>query len=212
MNAPESFFQAAAGVSSESQLARIVRSNEEIKSIVATAFKINLMALNAIFLAKRAGTAALGFGVLSNELRRFAQDLTQQMALLREMTAESVTAVSSLMQQRRLDRILDLAVRACEGKEIAGLDVVMARAEAAFGEKFQRLRQFDKVLHRALESTGQLVELGGVLARSAKIEAAYGGQYSSSLMQVSTDFAEVIDQIKLSLEKLTRERLINEGS
>ena len=31
------------------------------------------MALNAIFLAKRAGNAALGFGVLSNELRRFAQ-------------------------------------------------------------------------------------------------------------------------------------------
>lgn len=212
MNAPESLFRRPAAPTSESQLARIVRSNEEIKSIVATAFKINLMALNAIFLAKRAGTAALGFGVLSNELRRFAQDLTQQMASLREMTAESVTAVSNLMQQRRLDRILELAVLACEGREIPGLELVMARAEGTMTGKFQRLRQFDKVLHRALEATGQLVELGGVLARSAKIEAAYGGQYSSSLMQVSTDFADVIDQIKRSLEKLTRERLIKEGS
>jgi len=52
-------------------LVRIVQINEEIKSIVAVAFKINIMALNAIFLAKRAGTTALGFGVLSNELRVF---------------------------------------------------------------------------------------------------------------------------------------------
>lgn len=34
-----------------SELRRIVLINEEIKSIVATAFKINLMAMNAIFLA-----------------------------------------------------------------------------------------------------------------------------------------------------------------
>ena len=44
-------------------LLRIVRINEEIKRVVSVAFKINIMALNAIFLAKRAGTAARGFGV-----------------------------------------------------------------------------------------------------------------------------------------------------
>jgi len=49
-------------------LLRIVHINEEIKRVVGVSVKINIMALNAIFLAKRAGTAALGFGVLSNEL------------------------------------------------------------------------------------------------------------------------------------------------
>ena len=77
MNAPE---KTAKPIPQRSELTCIVRVNEEIKSIVATAFRINLMALNAIFLAKRAGNAALGFGVLSNELRRFAQDLTRHMA------------------------------------------------------------------------------------------------------------------------------------
>ncbi|MDP1636269.1 MAG: hypothetical protein Q8L69_16505, partial [Gallionellaceae bacterium] len=72
------------------ELRRIVRINEEIKSVVSTAFKINLMAMNAIFLAKRAGQSALGFGVLSNELRRFAADLQQQMTALREATSGSV--------------------------------------------------------------------------------------------------------------------------
>lgn len=75
------------------ELRRIVHINEEIKSVVATAFKINLMAMNAIFLAKRAGQTALGFGVLSNELRRFATDLQKQMSLLREMTYGSVATL-----------------------------------------------------------------------------------------------------------------------
>jgi hypothetical protein len=59
MNAPERNLHLKAPASGE--LARIVRVNEEIKAIVSTAFRINLMALNAIFLAKRAGNAALGF-------------------------------------------------------------------------------------------------------------------------------------------------------
>ena len=65
-------------------------------------------------------------------------------------------------------------------------------------------------LRAAVEETQQLVELGGVLARSAKIEAAYGGGFSPALMQVSTDFAEVIAQIKRSLEVLGKERLVKD--
>lgn len=191
----------------ESLLARIVRVNEEIKAIVATAFKINLMALNAIFLAKRAGTAALGFGVLSNELRRFAEDLTREMAALRVMTAGSVSTVSSLMQQRRLNSILAATVKECADAQIPALTPVVERGERNMDEQLTRLRALDKSLHGALADTNRLAELGGVLARSAKIEAAYGGRYSTALMQVSTDFAEVIELIKLSLEKLTKERL-----
>ncbi len=86
-------------------------SNEEIKAIVATAFRINLMALNAIFLAKRAGNAALGFGVLSNELRRFAQDLTRHMSALRDMTSGSVGCVTGVVQAQRNLAILTAAVR-----------------------------------------------------------------------------------------------------
>ena len=91
------------------ELRRIVRTNEEIKSVVATAFKINLMAMNAIFLAKRAGQTALGFGVLSNELRRFAMDLQKQMSQLREMTYGSVTTVTALVKQARVNRVLERA-------------------------------------------------------------------------------------------------------
>jgi len=190
----------------DTELARIVRVNEEIKSIVSTAFKINLMALNAIFLAKRAGHAARGFGVLSNELRRFAQDLTREMTQLREMTAATVSTVTGVVQQKRLNGILDEAIRRCP---TSGSDyqLVQRRGHKQLGDRHGQLSALDKRLRRSLEDTSQLVELGGVLARSAKIEAAYGGNFSASLMQVSSDFGDVITLIQQSLERLGRLRL-----
>ena len=190
-------------------MAGIVRVNEEIKAIVATAFRINLMALNAIFLAKRAGNAALGFGVLSNELRRFAQDLTRHMSSLRDMTSGSVGSVTGVVQQQRNSAILAEAIRQ-SGDGVPGVREARKRGATRLAEQQAKLRALDLRLRAAVEETQQLVELGGVLARSAKIEAAYGGGFSPALMQVSTDFAEVIAQIKRSLEVLGKERLVKD--
>jgi len=207
MNAPERNLKPPPRRSGE--LAGIVLVNEEIKAIVATAFRINLMALNAIFLAKRAGNAALGFGVLSNELRRFAQDLTRHMASLRDMTSGSVGSVTGVVQQQRNSAILAAAIR-LSGDGVPGVKDARKRGATRLAEQQAKLRTLDMRLRAAVEETQQLVELGGVLARSAKIEAAYGGGFSPALMQVSTDFAEVIAQIKRSLEVLGKERLVKD--
>ncbi len=99
------------------------------------------------------------------------------------------------------------------GKALARVPGVLeARQRGArrLADQQARLRALDLRLRAAVEETQQLVELGGVLARSAKIEAAYGGNFSAALMQVSTDFAEVIAQIKRSLEVLGKERLVKD--
>ena len=57
-----------------------------------------------------------------------------------------------------------------------------------------------------IADTAQLVELGSVLARSAKIEAAYGGPFSTALMQVSSDFERTIGEIMRSLENLSKQQ------
>lgn len=207
MNAPERNLKLSLRRTGE--LAGIVRVNEEIKAIVATAFRINLMALNAIFLAKRAGNAALGFGVLSNELRRFAQDLTRHMSSLRDMTSGSVGSVTGVVQQQRNSAILAEAIRQ-SGDGVPGVREARKRGATRLADQQAKLRALDLRLRAAVEETQQLVELGGVLARSAKIEAAYGGGFSPALMQVSTDFAEVIAQIKRSLEVLGKERLVKD--
>ena len=190
------------------QLRRIVRINEEIKKVVAAAFTINLMAMNAIFLAKRAGTSALGFGVLSNELRRFAIDLQQQMTMLSEITYSSVNTVTALLKQSRLNQVMESTLDASSGHG-QGLikNILYTRLGAALAERQEQSNGVNRRLSQMITDTVQLVELGSVLARSAKIEAAYGGGLSVSLTQVSTDFEHSISEIQRSLEKLSKHHL-----
>ena len=190
----------------DTDLARVVRVNEEIKGIVGTASKINLMALNALFLANRAGQAARGFGVLSNELRRFSEELTRQMRALGMMTVETVTAVTDIVHDRRLNGILDQALAQCP-EAATDRGPIDRRRQARMAARSERLRRLDKRLRFALEETTQLVELGAVLARSAKIEAAYGGRFSEALTQVSTDFGAIIVRIQDALARLSRLRV-----
>ena len=197
-----------AGRNRGQQLRRIVRINEEIKRVIAAAFTINLMAMNAIFLAKRAGTAALGFGVLSNELRRFAIDLQQQMSMLSEMTYSSVNTVTALLKQARLNRVMEVTLNDSAGSGKVLLEKILhGRLETTLAERQEQSDGVNRRLTQMITDTVQLVELGSVLARSAKIEAAYGGGLSVSLTQVSTDFEQSISEIQRSLEKLTKHHL-----
>ncbi len=182
-------------------LLRIVRINEEIKSVVSVAFKINIMALNAIFLAKRAGTAARGFGVLSNELRVFSQDLRDCMSSLTGLIHGCVNEVSLVLQDIRHTRLLRQAVELAPTSQVSS---VLAAREVENERHTARLASLRKQLKRALEDAFQMVELGGVLAKSAKIEAAYGQSFAVPLAQVSGEFDGVVEEIRGSLESLRR--------
>jgi methyl-accepting chemotaxis protein len=189
------------------ELRLIVRTNEEIKSVVARAFKINLMAMNAIFLAKRAGQSALGFGVLSNELRRFAMDLQKQMSRLREMTYGSVATVTALVKQARLNDVLERARKESSGAGRTLIDEFLRGSRGLVASRHRdQIAAMNRRLNQMIADTTQLVELGSVLARSAKIEAAYGGPFSTALMQVSSDFERTIGEIQTSLESLSKQQ------
>lgn len=181
-------------------LLRIVSINEQIKRVVGVSFKINIMALNAIFLAKRAGTAALGFGVLSNELRVFSQDLRQCMSGLNSLIHASVNEVSVILRNGRQDRLIASLER--DGRAAAQVAAVLARRAGEHKSHARRLSELRRQLKRALEDAFQLVELGGVLAKSAKIEAAYGQSFAASLAQVSSEFDDIVEEIRAALESL----------
>lgn len=181
------------------ELLGIVRINERIKTVVAVSFKINIMALNAIFLAKRAGTAALGFGVLSNELRVFSQDLRKCMENLTDLIHRCVSEVSFVLQDNRHARLLADASALCSDPHLA--DVLMERMDQQQA-RVLRLHALRKQLRRSLEDAFRMVELGGVLAKSAKIEAAYGQTFASALTQVSGEFDGVVEEIRASLQSL----------
>src|SRR5574343_875788 len=182
-------------------LLRIVRINEQIKVVVGVSFKINIMALNAIFIATKPSTAARGFGVLSNELRVFSQDLRDCMASLTGLIHGCVNEVSLVLQDIRHTRLLrqavDMAPTATISRELAAREIENDRHSA-------RLANLRKQLKRALEDAFQMVELGGVLAKSAKIEAAYGQAFAGPLAQVSGEFDGIVEEIRISLESLRR--------
>ncbi|MCX8087120.1 MAG: chemotaxis protein [Rhodocyclaceae bacterium] len=195
------------GRDSGRELRRIVRINEEIKHVVATAAKINLMAMNAIFLAKRAGHSALGFGVLSNELRRFALDLQGQMVRLREATHGSVATVTVFLKRTRQNRIFGRIIRQASTPARAHVEAfLLERQEKGLGREREQLAALERRLTQMIADTAQLVEMGSVLARSAKIEAAYGGAHAAALMQVSSDFERTIGEIRHSLEALIKQQ------
>jgi hypothetical protein len=183
-------------------LLHIVRINEEIKSVVAVAFKINIMALNAIFLAKRAGTAARGFGVLSNELRGFSSQLRETMLSLNGLIHGSVGEVSVLLQDSRYNGVLNSA--AVSAPSDLRLRAVLERRNQRTAEYRGRLSTVRRSLRSSVDDACRLVELGGVLAKSAKIEAAYGAGFSASLAQVSGEFDGIVEEIRVSLDTLRR--------
>ena len=196
------------GSDSGRELRRIVQINEVIKTVVRTAYRINLMAMNAIFLAKRAGQSALGFGVLSNELRRFAGDLEQQMIALGQATNSSVVTVTATVKDARTVKVLERARAQSDGAGRAIIDEILRRRHgAASADRLEQVSAFNRNLAMMIDSTAGLVEMGGVLARSAKIEAAYGGGFSQSLKQVSSDFEGTIDEIRTSLGSLNKFQL-----
>jgi hypothetical protein len=78
------------------------------------------------------------------------------------------------------------------------------RGETTLADNDQQMAALNRRLSHLIADTAQLVELGSVLARSAKIEAAYGGGFSTSLMQVSSDFERTIGEIQRSFENLTK--------
>jgi methyl-accepting chemotaxis protein len=183
-------------------LLRIVRINEEIKRVVSVAFKINIMALNAIFLAKRAGNSALGFGVLSNELRVFSKDLRESMISLTRLIHELVAEVSVVLQESRQDTVFRRTAAECVGNPL--LDEVLERRSQRHDTHVARISSLRRGLRLAVDDASRLVELGGVLAKSAKIEAAYGAGFATSLGQVSGEFDGVVEEIRSSLENLRR--------
>lgn len=185
-------------------LLHIVRINEEIKSVVAVAFKINIMALNAIFLAKRAGTAALGFGVLSNELRSFSGQLRETMLSLNGLIHDSVAEVSVLLLDSRYSGIFTATVATSPSS--SRLRAVMEMRESRTAAYRAKLSVLRRSLRSSVEDAYRLVELGGVLAKSAKIEAAYGAAFSVSLSQVSGEFDGIVEEIRTSLDILRKSR------
>ncbi|WP_018151987.1 hypothetical protein [Leeia oryzae] len=179
----------------------MVRLNEGIKKVVIIAFHINLMALNAILLANRAGRTALGFGVISKELRVLAVDLTHLMHDLKADAYESVNLITVLLRQERRKILLESARQSLSQHQDALVAVIETQQNEQTSQR-QRISQLRVKLLEKLDDARRICQFGIAISRSAKIEAAYGAGYSMQLSDVSSDFDQNIHAILPALDLL----------
>lgn len=173
---------------------------ESIKSVAVCAFRVNLLGINAILLAKKFGDAASGFGVISGELRAFGRELRGEMEVLNEA---SIRLVELAAQQMRLARHQHL-MRQAAGEE----SPLPALAMALDGQ-----RRAHEHLHQSVALTLQRMAeyvalayqsclFGTVIARAARVEAAHAGSRGQVLTATSNEFAEHVAAVLTSLELL----------
>ena len=86
-----------------SDLSKSVAINQGLKQVVDISHQINLVAMNAILVAKRAGTQSAGFKVVAMELRLFSQKMEESMAKLSLMIFQLVRRIAAL---RKLEKNL----------------------------------------------------------------------------------------------------------
>jgi hypothetical protein len=181
------------------ELALIVVINEDIKRVVKLARRINILALNAILLSRRAGSVALGFGVIADELRSFSKDLTLSMQGLMQVSYGCVQTVSLCRRHRRMNNLMAQAQQ--QSAEYASAMGAHGRAQRLASLQGQLLQTYEQ-LQRLLVDAQAASRFGSVIARSLKIEATYGNNFSGLLAQIAQEFAHDIEAIPDLLQRL----------
>jgi hypothetical protein len=185
-------------MSTQRNLLGIVRINEQIKQVVALAFSINLLALNALVVSRQAGDAALGFAVISGELRRFSGELADAMGQLSNLSFKLVNLMSEDVRKGRQNGLLR---RALEGCDTAFSGHLQASHQAIVHSERLLAQHFEQ-LHEHFDQAAISVRLGTIIARSLKIEATYGGDHETMLAQLALEFDRYIERIPQLLREL----------
>lgn len=184
-----------------SSLHRVVKANEDIKKVIRISSGVNLVALNAMLIAKRSGERSRGFAVVSSELRLFSRNLDAAMNGLGELIFSLVRDAAAMQRQRQQHRHF-VAVMKTNRSVRKWAEPTLARVEARMGAVEEEIRRDWHRLRLQLNRVLQLCESGRSLSRSAKIEAVYGGDMSTTLKQVASQIEATVDEIFSTLKLL----------
>ncbi|WP_212784959.1 hypothetical protein [Ferrigenium kumadai] len=181
-------------------LTRMAIANEHVKEVLRVSAEVNLVALNAMLAAHSAGEGSRGFGVVSSELRALSRSLDREMLNLVETFSGVVRDTAGLQKQRR---ILWLLNRANQGDQAASLlGDLLSRKGNELHEAGRMIRDRQLAVGAQVDRTLRLCATGHALARSAKIEAVYGGSMVVTLRQVANQIEEAVSHILATLKQI----------
>lgn len=181
-------------------LAQMALANEYVKEVMRISSEVNLVALNAMLAAHGAGEGSRGFGVVSSELRALSRRLDGEMLALVETFSGVVRDTAVLQKQRRILRLLNVANR---NDRTAGLlGGLLLRKGNELREADRTIRERRQSVESQVGRTLRLCATGHALARSAKIEAVYGGAMVATLRQVANQIEDAVSEILAALKQI----------
>lgn len=181
-------------------LRQMAVANEHVKEVMRISSEVNLVALNAMLAAHSAGEGSRGFGVVSSELRELSRRLDREMLSLVETFSDVVRDTAVQQKQRHMLRLLSLANQG--GQSASLLGGLLLRKENELREENRIIRAKRQFVESKVEHTLRLCSTGHALARSAKIEAVYGGAMTATLRQVANQIEVAVGQILAALKQI----------
>lgn len=178
-----------------SDLCRMVRINEEIKKVMGITDEVNLTALNAKFMAHKSGGKAVGFGVVSTELRQFSKKLEHHMAVLEKLVFGMVSRAAYVGKQARLQGFLEKAGRQCSDARLRRRLEEVIKPKQDELDKIHFVVQRDYIgLRMEVARALKLGRMGSTFAQRAKVEAVYGSELALALTQVSNQVEAAVQR------------------
>jgi len=161
------------------------------QAVLACAFQLHILGLNARVMAARLGDEALGFATLSTEWVGLGRQLDDQMHQLEKVSERLVRTIGQQTLQQRRQRLLE----ACEPDD----RVPVLRRQLAVPAELRADKQDLRLLvAEALRSC----TFGIVIARSAKIEAAWSHGARQALSNLAVEFEVQLSTILPALRRL----------
>lgn len=191
----------------KTELSLIAAVNESVKEAIAVSQSIDLIAINASLIAGRAGSRAAGFCVVATELRRYSESMAADMRRWSNLI-EGVVHVTA--QGRRQAHILYKLQDTAKRSEKAGAAIAAAceHGRCTLDETTVQTSDEVKALLDLIHRSEKQHLTGGMIARSALIEAAYGGTMEVVLRQIAmsigdsmVNFAQFSEHIKQQMQR-----------
>jgi hypothetical protein len=178
-----------------------VSIHESLKQVVEVSRQINVVALNALLVSKRAGSSSAGFRVVAIELRTFSDKVQTMMEGLARLIADLVRRAAQLSKLKRRLGLFERILSRSAGN-VPTMQARWHQMQNDYGSlrasEQDDWRQMEQQILRSLS----LCKSGAMLSHNSRIEAAYGRTLLGEMQQISSLIGEVMERAICQLQGL----------
>lgn len=177
-----------------SELQIISKMNEDIKHVQRIAEDVSLIAVNAMLVARQAGDQAVGFGVVTRELRITSDRMAATMLGLSKLIYQLVVTTARGRSHARRRNTLDMTEKS-SAQAAASIAAAWQKSQDDLSDSAKSIVALAHELNGVVNRTAKQCASGIVITRSATIEAAYGGTMQPLLRQIAVSFEASIAEL-----------------